>query len=126
MKRKIKTQPCTKCGAQLQPHWLKDGVCRGCTHPELIVEAEPGYNGWKNWETWNVALWIGNDEGLYQEARRFRNRGYEDFVKYMHEMGTDSARHGQAALIYYQTPDGVNWNDSGLDIEALNKMLEEL
>jgi len=28
------------------------------------------YNGWKNWATWNVALWLGNDEGLYKIARR--------------------------------------------------------
>jgi len=26
------------------------------------------YNGWKNWETWNVALWLGNDEGLYRSV----------------------------------------------------------
>ena len=27
------------------------------------------YNGWKNYETWNVALWIDNDQGSYNEAR---------------------------------------------------------
>lgn len=27
------------------------------------------YNGHKNWNHWNVALWIGNDEGLYNIAR---------------------------------------------------------
>jgi len=28
------------------------------------------YNGHKNWNHWNVALWINNDAGLYEEARR--------------------------------------------------------
>ena len=27
-----------------------------------------GYNGHKNWNHWNVSLWINNDEGLYQMA----------------------------------------------------------
>lgn len=27
------------------------------------------YNGHKNWNHWNVSLWIGNDEALYNYAR---------------------------------------------------------
>lgn len=26
------------------------------------------YNGHKNWNHWNVSLWINNDEGLYRMA----------------------------------------------------------
>lgn len=28
------------------------------------------FNGHKNWNHWNVPLWINNDEGLYRMARR--------------------------------------------------------
>jgi len=27
------------------------------------------YQGWTNYETWAVALWIDNDQGLYNESR---------------------------------------------------------
>ena len=27
---------------------------------------ESGYQGWKNYETWAVNLWLQNDEGTYQ------------------------------------------------------------
>lgn len=89
-------------------------------------EVDTSYNGWKNYETWNVALWIQNDEGLYNVAKRFRNRGYEDFVNYMLEEGKLDCEDGKVSLIYYQTPDGVNWNDPSLDIEALDEMLADL
>ncbi len=68
-------------------------------------------NGWKNYVTWNVALWIQNDEGLYRDARPCDT--YEQFL---------IARE----LFGESTPDGVSWNDSGLDIEALDEMIAEL
>lgn len=27
------------------------------------------YNGWENYETWNVALWIGNEQYTDEQAR---------------------------------------------------------
>lgn len=75
------------------------------------------YNGWKNYETWNVALWIENDEGLYSEAKRYRHKGYKEFAKSLQEL---------QGKIGHQTPDGVSWTDASLDLEALNKLLEEL
>lgn len=35
------------------------------------------YNGWTNYETWNVALWIDNEEGTYHEAREKTQAAYD-------------------------------------------------
>lgn len=29
------------------------------------------YNGHKNYNAWNVSLWINNDEGLYNMAKNY-------------------------------------------------------
>ena len=39
------------------------------------------YHGHKNYQTWNVLLWINNDEGLYWIAKVCES--YDDFVKAM-------------------------------------------
>ena len=74
------------------------------------------YNGYKNYETWNVSLWIQNDEGLYSLARRCST--YQAFV--------DTLRELEPAPIAFQTPDGVAWNDSGLDTAELDEIIASL
>ncbi len=36
--------------------------------------SERKYNGWANYETWNVALWIDNEPGSYEERCRMARR----------------------------------------------------
>ena len=31
------------------------------------------YNGWSDWTTWNCALWINNEKGLYEIAKDCRD-----------------------------------------------------
>ena len=74
------------------------------------------YNGWTNYETWNVALWIGNDEGLYHWARDYRHYGYKRFAESLCEFSSYGAA----------TPDGVRWDDDSLNYVELDEMMEEL
>lgn len=36
------------------------------------------YNGWSNYETWNVKLWIDNEEGSYNYWRENVQQAWED------------------------------------------------
>ena len=68
-------------------------------------------NGWKNYETWNVAMTIGNYEHLYHIAKRARS--YSNFVELISQHGLRS------------TPDGVNYRSKKLSRKELTKMIKE-
>lgn len=74
------------------------------------------YNGCKNYETWNVKLWIANDEGLYQFAISCGD--YDCFKSSLREVGEHSS-------IAYETPDGVAWNDSNIDLSEMQEFWSE-
>jgi hypothetical protein len=62
------------------------------------------YNGWENYETWNVALWINNDEGLYNIAMEAGD--YETFCDYLGSNAT--------------TGDGVKYTDPKVNVVQIN------
>jgi len=75
------------------------------------------FNGWSNRQTWNVALWIGNEESLNVLARRISSGGgnYQDLADVLvHTFGKDA------------TPDGISFTDPALDHEELNACLSDL
>ena len=61
------------------------------------------YNGHKNWNHWNVSLWINNDEGLYRMAR--------EKVKWY---GKAKAAVILAGLLPSRTPDGAPYSVSAI------------
>ena len=67
------------------------------------------YNGWSDWTTWNCALWIGNDEGLYNMARNCVD--YIDFINNVIDF-------------LPKTPDGAIWDEA--DVFEMNEMMAEL
>ena len=75
------------------------------------------YNGWTNWETWNIALWISNDEYLYNSVWENKYKSYAEFYnafKYILLYGNN------------QTPDGISWTHPDLNLTELNNMIQEL
>ena len=66
------------------------------------------YNGHKNWNHWNVSLWINNDEGLYRMAlaaigrqrgkRDARNRAAEDLLAQLPDKTPDGAPYSVSAI----------------------------
>ena len=84
------------------------------TSATFTVPQDDTYNGWYNYETWNVALWMGNDEIMYRHARANRNLGYRGWAKrWQDEFGE------------FETPDGVAFMDRNIDADELDAMLED-
>lgn len=74
------------------------------------------YNGYSNYQTWNVCLWISNDEGLNDFAASCKD--YESFKSGLREIDENSS-------FAYETQDGVAWNDSAINLEEMQEFWTE-
>ncbi len=45
-----------------------------------MTESDSSYNGWSNYETWVVNLWLGNDEVSYNKCQSLAQRCFAEAV----------------------------------------------
>ena len=85
------------------------------------MTTEAGYEGWKNRATWNIALWVNNDEPLYRSAVEYvrarkakgKRPSWSNFV-------------AAVGLAGERTPDRFAFDGAKLDRKALTEMLAEI
>ena len=82
------------------------------TQPKLnLSDLKQSYNGWTDWTTWNCALWINNEQSIYNIAAVCDT--YTDFLWEM-----------QAMIGSFATPDGADWGEA--NIEEMNELIREI
>ena len=81
------------------------------------MKTTENYNGYANYETWNVALWIQNDEGLKALACEVAAHGgdYSEIAAMLRD-----------ELDSTTTPDAISWLSHHLDHDELNELLASL
>ena len=73
------------------------------------------YNGWTNWATWNVALWVDNKEEYYfarvetaEMVKKWTAEAVEDFVRTIFPEGTPDMANG---VMMVDGLDAVNYEE---------------
>lgn len=88
------------------------------------------YNGWANRSTWNISLWISNDENLYGAAATavdtLKRRGTLDDV--VTPAWAKAFVREEFANVFKseKTPDGTSISDPSIDWSAIADMIKEL
>jgi hypothetical protein len=73
---------------------------------------ETTYNGYANYATWNVSMFLTSDEGLYNLVKRFDS--------------WEVCKNALESFGLAETCDNISFDDPDLDINELDEMLAEL
>ncbi len=91
---------------------------------------EKGYNGWKNYETWNAALWIDNDQGAHE---RWNERAVELLEQAIEADESDDPRNDATHTLAEEleadcdeTLESLNLPICGMFADILNAGLREI
>ena len=77
------------------------------------------YQGWKNRQTWNVALYLANEEPLYRAVMAHKDRLLKSRRPY-------SLAVNLLGLAGDRTPDNISYSGARLCRRELNEFIKEL
>jgi hypothetical protein len=99
-------------------------------------DTEKGYQGWTNYETWAVNLWLGNEQGSHEywqeQARAAWGNAQDQEPMYESQRTSDRARILLAELLKYELADDPDLTrtaglpESGMYADLLNAALSEV
>ena len=80
------------------------------------------YNGWANWETWQILLWASNEEDLHKQTTRFvRWASWRDgFDLKVKTFFYDMFPNGTPDMEGIQDMEAVNWQEIAEHLEEWN------
>lgn len=87
----------------------------------MTNKKDKGYNGWPNRETWNVMLWLDNDEPAY---RSYTSTVKQRLATKMPVFGRD-AQVIAANALGAKTGDGISLSDPKIRWGAIAKAMRE-
>ena len=76
------------------------------THQTNLLDVT--YSTWTNYKTWNVSLYINNDESIYNTIQQDEICCYEDLLEVLFDCGST------------ETPDVVMWTDPEINRLEIN------
>lgn len=78
------------------------------------------YNGWTNWETWQILLWASNAEDLYNEVCRFTECYPSARSSRCKAFFLDLFPEGTPDMDGVQEMQNVNWQEIAQHLEEWN------
>ncbi len=92
-----------------------------CMKNQTTQTTAKTYNGWANYETWNVSLWMQNNQFLYNTAVACVEyhdvafeTPYDKFIRNMHNVDK------------FTTADDVAWDDENVNHDEINEMMMDM